>query len=322
MNTFRLITKKSVYAGIGLVLGIGASAFSFKAKGQDITALPPLLEMSTLQEGVIQIGDGIDTVKAEFFSPPFGQATATLIVNPDLHVDTFHMRTFARTAARRGYAVYVMRNFLNNPYWPTNREKAFRLASYLRSAAPAIQGMPAELAARHILGIPTFVLGHGHGAQALSRSRMGMSPNIVNGVILFGAVHDFLDQRSFPTRTTYAWGQLDNRVEAEDYRIGGNGRIGTVLVPGVNHSCITTEPWSSAYMDLFNIEQDTAFDPIFCSQQLIYSLELNFSLYRLGAQIAPLRSLTTPLLPGTVPMPVFGNGKRVINPAYGVGKGF
>ncbi len=184
------------------------------------------------------------SVKARLYASKLDSYRDILIMNPGAQIPALAMSGLAEGFASAGSLVYVLENPGNLPILAPNA--AADLAKALTKDINKIKNLPATVKAVQSKDLAIRAIGHSLGGAVLG-AETGQESSLFTEIILIGVSRLVSTPQTPMVKVTLLLGEKDGlAARAGVDQLAEIYQTKTIILPGVNHFCIISDPKAGA----------------------------------------------------------------------------
>ncbi len=188
----------------------------------------------------VQAGTAAKLLKAHLFALEQDSYQSVLFLNPGGLIPALAMSDLAEALAQKGHLVFVLDNPNQLPIQAITL--APDLAAIFKKDHQLIQGLSEVLKAKNLKDLPLRALGHSLGGAVLG-AELGKASTLFQEIILIGVSRLISTPERLSTKVSMLLGEKDGlALKSNVDQLAVKLNTTTILIPGVNHFCIVSDP--------------------------------------------------------------------------------
>lgn len=188
----------------------------------------------------VQAGTEAAPLKARLYAIHESTYQSVLFLNPGGLIPALAMSGLAEGFAQKGHLVFVLDNPNDLPVQAITLAPDW--AAVFKKNHQLIQGMPDELKIKSLGNLPLRVFGHSLGGAVLG-SEIGNDATLFQEIVLMGVSRLVATPERPSTKVRLLLGEKDGLASRSSVdQLAARFNTQTIIVPGVNHFCIISDP--------------------------------------------------------------------------------
>lgn len=192
----------------------------------------------------VQAGSDTKSLKARLYAIEQSSYQSVLFLNPGGLIPALAMSGLAEGFAQKGHLVFILDNPNNLPIQAISLAPDW--AAIFKKDHQLIQGLPYALKSQNLKNLPLRVLGHSLGGAVLG-AEIGNPLTLFQEIILIGVSRLTSTPERPSTKVRMLLGEKDGLASRRGVdQLAARFNTPTIVIPGVNHFCIVTDPDAGA----------------------------------------------------------------------------
>jgi pimeloyl-ACP methyl ester carboxylesterase len=188
----------------------------------------------------VQAGPESNPYKARLYASVGPSYRSVIFLNPGGLIPALAMWGFAEALAQKNHIVFVLDNPNDLPLEAVTL--AADLAAAFKGNSTAMRGLPAELQNTAVQSLPLRAIGHSLGG-AVFGLEIGKSSSLFKEIILIGVSRLIATPERPAMKIRMLLGEKDGLASrAAVDQLAAKLQTQTLVIPGVNHFCIISDP--------------------------------------------------------------------------------